>query len=1004
MTVQPLQLDYDRIKPLSLNYDIVNPLSLDYDVDESTKNKIEERSWMQKHPNLYALGMTPLGTAKELSKISFLRYLHKDEREKFEKLFIPPTERGLGGFFGTLREEMAPEQVKQLLWDGMEATIIGATGPEANAAKTALAKKFPQIYAFFTKRLWGAGEESALPVAQQIANYVKKHGKDPSKKLVDKWLKQKPSQPIQSAPERPIVPAPKNQATPKTAGIGKIGPSVKQGLPEKEVGELYTHKSQMIRPTVHQGELPKYAQSVNIERQSMTEAAKRIEMEMVGPKKTQSWDTTEKLGNKIYDDIVKRNQVLKKAKLSQALTAEETHVVRRVNVNAQEKLAKMIDDVDSGIITEDVFNSEFMKIKDDIFKATSEAAGEAGRALNYYKKYISSDRMAGALNKLEKGMTRQQRDAFLEAMKNADDPMAMQRLLSTIEDPTIKDYIIEFWYNSILSGPPTHFVNAISNTAWATYQFPHRLHAAFWDKIYSTLTGKARQTYFNEIIPMFAGYAKGTKKGVGRAIKLLKKGQSAEFETKWVQEIGHTASEAWARSPNKIVRSLAPVIEAPSRALRAMDVWAKSGAADAHIRVLARRASNQKKLIGAARKKFEKDFAQNLSKESQAEIRKIADHWTFMDSPDAFTNWILKLRQVPVIGDASRLIVPFVNTISNLTKRGIEFTPGLGVAKEFVSRKMGRGMTDPELIAKQIEGSILGMYIWYKYDQEEITASPENKTERDAMYRRGEMPWGIKVGDTWYNYRRWEPYNTAIASVAIARDKFNNAEDDDTRTQIFGEMARGLMNNLIDTSYFSGLQMLFNRYDRFDVGIQRIPPSFVPYSSFWRSINRAYEKVTEGEAKVREKHDWLTPFSQVVPGLSGEIPAQLTVWGEEKIIPGSVFQHWLPYKWSKEISDVTEMGLQILDRYPALPSQSYTYNKIKKKFDDNIYRNMCIDFGYRAKMKLDIHFESDAWQSALKDESKHSYLLSRIDKILNKERDKARRRAIREQRKKDFGE
>ena len=328
----------------------------------------------------------------------------------------------------------------------------------------------------------------------------------------------------------------------------------------------------------------------------------------------------------------------------------------------------------------------------------------------------------------------------------------------------------------------------------------------------------------------------------------------------------------------------------------------------------------------------------------------------------------------------------------------MEFTPGIGIAKEAVSRAMGRGLGTPEIIAKQIEGSLLSLYILYKSDIGEITGpAPENKAEREAFYRQGKKAWSLRMGDTWYQYRRIEPFNTPIASVAIAYDKIVNAKDEKTKTEIFGELSRGLANNILDSSYFQGLQQIFNRHEKFKTAPFRFGASFIPYSSFWRSMNRAYEKATEGEAKIREKQGWLPAMAQVIPGLSGSVPAKVDVWGNEKVIPGSIFQHWLPYKWQKETTDPVEKGLELLKIYPSLPSKQYTYRGQKAVFDEDIYRKLCIDYGHRAKEHLDHKFASVKWQSMLGNEETQNRLKRGLNRQLSIIRNSTRRKAIREQ-------
>ena len=723
-----------------------------------------------------------------------------------------------------------------------------------------------------------------------------------------------------------------------------------EGVPAnmvKAITQFATEKG--IVPPTKSEDIPKYARSINLEKQDIPDSLKRME-QVIGaarPKKVQTWDQTGKLSAEIQADYKKAAKVLTKAKRGQALTAAEIDAARQVNVNAIDELKNLATK-----LSPDEFNKTFNSYVNDIFQVTSEASSEIGRALNIHKKEVSINRIAKSFSELEKGLNERQLSEFRKL--NMENPLEVKRFIERLENPRVIDYVLEFWYNSILSGIPTHFINVASNTSWLMYQVPHRLHVSFWDRIYSGLTGKARTRYIDETIPMMAGYRKGAVRGAKGAGQMVLRGEMLEFETKWAQEIGVRTIGAWERAPHKVMRYAGIPISMPTRALRAMDVWANSIAYDAEINSIARRLSKQKGLKGDAQIKWENEFKKNLPEDAHNQAMKYAKHNTFMDDPDPFTAWFLKLRKVPVIGPASQFVVPFVNTIGNLTKRGVEFTPGVGIAKEAIARKMGRGLGTPEMIAKQIEGSLLALYILYKCDKGEVIGQGgKTKAERDALYRQGKKPWSIKIKDTWYQYRRAEPWNTVIASVTIGYDEIKNAKDDATRTEIFGNISRGLANNLIDSSYFQGMQQIFNRYERFKTAPFRFGASFVLASSFWRSMNRAYEKATEGEVTVKEKSGWLSAVAQVIPGLAGKIPAQLNAWGKEKVISGSVFQHWLPYKWSKEIDDPVEKELERLKIYPGLPGQYVTIQGKKVKLDDDIYRKYCISYGHRAKAILD---------------------------------------------------
>lgn len=926
----------------------------------TTPEKID-MPFSAKHPTLYALGMTPIGTARELSKVSWLKYIYPEEREKLAQLSQQTTEGGSN--LGT----------RQLLFDTLEAVTLGNWKPITQGAKVLLKTNLPKTYTLlFETPILETGSKKGKTVIQKITGHTAKNkGNPPEEKVVDGWIKEAENESLSNIPKFKSD----GDAVKRALGLSK-GPTTKS--PQK------------------------YAQSVNLEKQNIPLEAKELEIKMAGEKKTQSWDKTGELSDNILKDAKKTDEALKKIKGLEGLT-ENIEVVRKANINQISNLAKMADDVKSGIMTEDEFNVSFNNIRENFFKVTSEGSSEIGRALNAHKKILSkTDHLTKGLAKIEKGLNSKQINEFSDIIKSGN-PAKMARFTAELEDPKLKDYILEYWYGAILSGPPTHAVNIISNSIWSAYQIPHKVHTALWDKLYSTVTGKERTRLIREVIPMLAGYKTGAKRGAKAALETLKTGAVQDFETKWAQEVGMSSIGAWERSPHKWMRKLAPAVSAATRALRAADVFMNSIAYDGEMLSIATRNGIKKGLNGSQLKEFITNFAKHPTEEAHAQAMKFAKHSTFMDDPDKMTEWFLKLRKVPVVGPASQFVVPFVNTIGNLTKRGLELTPGVGIVKEAISRKMGRGMSTPELIAKQIEGSMLSLYMLYKCDAGEVVgAAPENEAERERFYAQGKQPWSVRLGDTWVSYRRIEPFNTVFANAAIVYDKLKNAKEDDTKMKIFGEIVGDFKNNLIDSSYFQGLQQVFNRHQKIEQAPQNFTTSFVPYSSFWRSMNRAYEKVTLGDVKLREKGTWLGSLAHVIPGLSDKVPAQLNIWGDEIVIPGSVLQHWLPYKWSKETQDPVEIELNRLNNslkdsstggrvYPGQPIQTIKYKEKKIKLSDDVYRDYLIDLGRELRTSYEKVIGSKSYISRT-NEQKAEILNRRTIKSRNKIRSKLLRK------------
>ena len=743
---------------------------------------------------------------------------------------------------------------------------------------------------------------------------------------------------------------------------------------------------------IKQAELPKYAGSVNLQRQLISEEAKRIEVDwwdnygIKTPKaRAQTIEEAEEIILDFQKNPNKYAQRLADIESGFTPTRSEELAHRIINARDMEKFKEISQEFLNGKVSKETMDATEQQIKNRYLNIAQPLAHAAGGRLSDYNILVGQNKAMKALANLKKGMNKRQTKLFAET--DFDDPASIQNFLRELPDPKFRDYFYEYWYNSILSGIPTHVVNTVSNTLWTAFQIPHRLLSTAVENSIATLKGKAKEKYFNETVPFLAGLGKGAKRGISPTWDVIRYNKIQEAESKWAQEIGF-ALGAWERSNNKVLRGVGHAITIPTKALRAMDVMANSIGYQAELQAYARRVANKKGLKGLNRKRFEQNFLREPPLEAHKAALEFGKYITFMSDPGKISSRIIQMREdVP----GGRLLIPFVNTIGNLLKRGVEMTPGVGVL-------LRKGQKTEEIIAKQIEGLIIGTYVWQKFDAGEITgAPPKTKAERDAFYRQGKKPWSIRVGDKWVEYRRVEPFNTVMATVTSVRENYANAKDDDTKADILFNMANDIKNNFLDSSYLQGVSGLMNRYGEFKKAPPRMAASLVPYSGFWRSINRAYEVATEGSAKVREGNDWINAFSQVIPGLSGKMPARLTVWGKEVELEGGVFRQWLPYRWATEKKDITEESLEKLGVYPGLPSKKYKRGREEGTFDDDIYRDMIIFAGNRMKEKLDKYFSSERRQKLLENEKHHENIKKDIDYIIRTERNYARSKAISKQ-------
>jgi len=311
-----------------------------------------------------------------------------------------------------------------------------------------------------------------------------------------------------------------------------------------------------------------------------------------------------------------------------------------------------------------------------------------------------------------------------------------------------------------------------------------------------------------------------------------------------------------------------------------------------------------------------------------------------MDDPGTLTKHIIALRAKTPGG---RFIVPFVNTIANLTKRGIEMTPVLGLA-------LAKGQILPEVIAKQLEGALLSYILLQKLESGQmIGMKPKDKGKREAFERQGKQELSMKVGDRYVDMKV-EPFHVPMAAIAIAHERMQDEPDEEKRTLIFTNLVNDIKNYLVDSAYLDGVAELAKDYrgkntNPIEGFFKQLGASFVPYSSFMRTVAKTYESLAEEGVTVKEKDSWTDYFINTLPVANTKLDKKLNVWGQKIILEGNVFQQWLPYRTTKIKDDIVETGLEKLEIYPTVPDDTVRVENRDMKLDKDIYRDMSIRVG-----------------------------------------------------------
>lgn len=331
-------------------------------------------------------------------------------------------------------------------------------------------------------------------------------------------------------------------------------------------------------------------------------------------------------------------------------------------------------------------------------------------------------------------------------------------------------------------------------------------------------------------------------------------------------------------------------------------------------------------LIGEdAAQKFEQ-----LGYAVQAEAVAVAKKLTFTDEPGEITRSINHIIDLLPYG-AGRYIVPFTNIATQLLRRGIEYLPGIGA----VSMRRA-GEKTAEILAKQIEGLIFTTAIMTMHDMGIITGKPpESQAERDALYATGWKPYAVKIGGTYYQWNRIEPFKIAAAMILAVIEQFDKDDDERTFTEKFMGAVKQFGEAYVDSHYLKGLQDLLGRYGAWESWVQRFAASWVPWSGMWRFVNRGLEGFEKGAASVKQSRTFKDAFAQTVPfGYKWARP-QLNALGEEQYIEGGAIRQMLPFKAGGEKNHMIYETLLETDYFPGRVPRNITYRGKKYELDED---------------------------------------------------------------------
>lgn len=561
-----------------------------------------------------------------------------------------------------------------------------------------------------------------------------------------------------------------------------------------------------------------------------------------------------------------------------------------------------------------------------IMYGTVAAGSEAGRALAAHRMWVESltpeERF---LRRLMRGRTPPEAELteLAEALRRRD-MEAVAKITRKIHKPGAMRMAIEYFINSILSGPATLGANVMGN--W--------VHEALLRTPERGIAGGLEKAGVRQWLErVFHGEATPTERVPGEAMEAAR--ALAKYKFGFISALKEAYAATWSERhgfsikgeyrPPAIPGLLGKIVRTPSRWMEALDVGARyaarAGERAAQVWRKAvlegqrhgwdeQRIRRRQQEVGEQLDRWiEMDEMRRIDPNDPAvdytylarhrdlgKIKKAMDHAAdvsvFRDEVTMFSKYIKLLRgRYPWL----TFNVPFINTPERILVQAVRRTP-VGLAKTIDNIRTGKlkGGEASDRLAQGIMGSVITAGIYMLAKDGQITGGgPADPRERRNWLATGKQPYAFKVGNRWVSLARIEPIATTLGFAADLAE----AQDEKIAGDVWDKLHYSVVNNIANKTYLEGLVSAAEAVgdpDRYGARLyKRMVGALVP-----NVLNRAAIAI---DPVVRQRDSIEDTLLARVPWFSERVPARLTGTGEPITRGEGAFSRFAsPFRYSEE--------------------------------------------------------------------------------------------------------
>lgn len=554
-------------------------------------------------------------------------------------------------------------------------------------------------------------------------------------------------------------------------------------------------------------------------------------------------------------------------KIGQAFNAEQIIAARKLLIKSATELKNAMSKAATGTDADVIAYAEAKARHQMIQEQVAGITAEAGRALGAFRKLAgdAEAKQIGEFIETSEGKPVGTKDLFQRLRQEAElgskleTPQQLSKFINDSKKATIRDMVLEYYINALISGPITHLRYSVGNALNALWTPLVEIPIA---AAIGAIRGTSDRVYLGEAGAQLHGLLKGSRDGINAAITAFKTGNSPFLP-------GERASTNFSDiiKINAIPGVAGRALNIPSKSVSAIHSFFKSIRYEQNIQALAYRTAMKEGLSEGTDSFTNRvtDLSVNPTEDMMHEATAHSLKELYM-SPTEYNSTMGALNRAINSNLLAKIIVPFMKIGSQITRNAFIERTLLGILDKDVRGNLLSGSAAGDYQAAKIATGVALMGTMALMTAEGMcTGDGPSDPSKRAIWLLNHTPNSCQVGGLTLRYQglghlgMLARFSANMTETAQSWD----ASDGDKLAHSFFSLIEGGTKSVLDENFMRGVKdMLDAVYHPEEYGAQYVRsfatnwlPFSVGSSQTARQVDPYQRQISKNEGFIQQIFD-----------------------------------------------------------------------------------------------------------------------------------------------------